>query len=41
MIPEKVKQGGPIGEENIDSDAQFTMDALIANNKYRVALILK
>lgn len=36
MIPEKVKEN-LLSEENLpDSNSQFAVEALIANNKYRV-----
>lgn len=37
MIPEKVNDPELVVEEmGEDSDSQFAMEALIANNKYRV-----
>lgn len=36
MVPEKVKESLLSEESSPDSNSQFAMEALIANNKYRV-----
>ena len=36
MVPQKVKQGTPLAQEYNETNSQFAMEALIANNKYRV-----
>ena len=36
MVPQKVKQGNPLSQEYNETNSQFAMEALIANNKYRV-----
>ena len=38
MVPQKVKQGTPLAQEYNETNSQFAMEALIANNKYRVIL---
>jgi len=38
MVPQKVKQGTPLAQEYNETNSQFAMEALIANNKYRVRL---
>lgn len=35
MVPQKVKQGTPLSQEYNETNSQFAMEALIANNKYR------
>lgn len=36
MVPEKVKENLLSEENSPDTNSQFAMEALIANNKYRV-----
>ena len=41
MVPQKVKPAvAPAAQDYSESNSQFAMEALIANNKYRVTYLI-